>query len=72
VLKNPGENPCRAHFFSQVRRTLRLLRIEGHEPVKSAALVAANDPTLVFVNAGMVPFKDVFAPDAKTNYKRAT
>lgn len=32
----------------------------GHEPVASAPLVPHNDPTLMFVNAGMVPFKNVF------------
>jgi len=33
---------------------------EGHQPVASAPLVPHNDPTLMFVNAGMVPFKNVF------------
>jgi len=33
---------------------------EGHEIVRSAPLVPQNDPTLMFVNAGMVPFKNVF------------
>ncbi len=32
----------------------------GHEPVQSAPLVPYNDPTLMFVNAGMVPFKNAF------------
>ena len=32
----------------------------GHEAVRSAPLVPYNDPTLMFVNAGMVPFKNVF------------
>src|SRR5712671_4918995 len=43
----------------------------GHEAVASAPLVPQNDPTLMFVNAGMVPFKDVFTGRDIRPYKRA-
>ncbi|WP_461831605.1 alanine--tRNA ligase [Aquifex sp.] len=45
---------------------------KGHTRVKSASLVPENDPTLLFVNAGMVPFKNVFLGLEKRPYKRAT
>src|SRR5258708_29721552 len=58
--------------FDQVRQTfLDFFVSKGHEPVKSASLLTANDPTLVFVNAGMVPFKDVFTGREKRSYRRA-
>ena len=44
----------------------------GHTRVQSAPLVPQNDPTLMFVNAGMVPFKDVFTGKEKRDYNRAT
>ena len=44
---------------------------KGHTRVKSASLVPEKDPTLLFVNAGMVPFKDVFLGIEKRPYKRA-
>ncbi|MCS7278052.1 MAG: alanine--tRNA ligase [Aquificaceae bacterium] len=44
---------------------------KGHTRVKSASLVPEKDPTLLFVNAGMVPFKDVFLGTEKRPYKRA-
>ena len=44
----------------------------GHEIVPSAPLVPNNDPTLMFVNAGMVPFKNVFTGLESRPYKTAT
>src|ERR1700680_1645245 len=43
----------------------------GHEIATSAPLVPQNDPTLLFTNAGMVPFKDVFVGKESRAYKRA-
>ena len=44
----------------------------GHTIVQSSSLVPQNDPTLMFTNAGMVPFKDVFTGKEKRDYSRAT
>ena len=50
---------------------LEYFRNKGHEIVPSSSLVPANDPTLLFTNAGMVQFKDVFLGVDKRPYKRA-
>ncbi len=49
------------HTTNEIRRSfLDYFGANGHEVVPSAPLVPYNDPTLMFVNAGMVPFKNVF------------
>ena len=45
---------------------------QGHTVVPSSSLVPHNDPTLMFVNSGMVQFKDVFTGKEKRSYSRAT
>jgi alanyl-tRNA synthetase len=50
---------------------LEFFRERGHELVPSSPLVPANDPTLLFTNAGMVQFKDVFLGQDKRSYVRA-
>jgi alanyl-tRNA synthetase len=50
---------------------LEFFRERDHEIVPSSSLVPVNDPTLLFVNAGMVQFKDVFLGKEKRSYTRA-
>src|SRR5687768_3616557 len=57
---------------NEIRSTfLGYFRERGHEIVPSGPLVPPNDPTLMFVNAGMVPFKDVFTGKDRRSYRRA-
>src|ERR1700744_151695 len=58
---------------NEIRSTfLNYFRDNGHEIVPSSPLVPRNDPTLMFTNAGMVQFKNVFTGVEKRPYQRAT
>lgn len=58
---------------NEVRSTfLNYFKGHGHEAVASSPLVPHNDPTLMFVNAGMVQFKNVFTGQESRDYSRAT
>jgi len=54
------------------QRFLDYFAENGHAKVASASLVPGNDPTLLFTNAGMVPFKDLFLGNEEPDYLRAT
>ena len=59
-----GVNEIRSSFLDYFAKA-------GHEPVASSPLVPRNDPTLMFTNAGMVQFKNVFTGIEKRPYQRA-
>jgi alanyl-tRNA synthetase len=63
-MKSMTSNELRQAF-------LEFFRDNGHEVVASSPLVPGNDPTLLFTNAGMVQFKDVFLGDEQRSYNRA-
>src|SRR6201997_4080385 len=57
----------------QIRKTfLDYFAANGHRIVRSSSLVPIGDPTLLFTNAGMNQFKDVFLGLEQRDYKRAT
>src|SRR5204863_8793049 len=64
-LEMTGVNDIRSAF-------LNYFAANGHEVVPSSPLVPRNDPTLMFTNAGMVQFKNVFTGVEKRAYQRAT
>jgi alanyl-tRNA synthetase len=53
------------------QRFLSFFEQRGHRLLDSSSLVPGNDPTLLFTNAGMVPFKDIFLGQEITDYTRA-
>src|SRR5271165_1964740 len=58
---------------NEIRKTfLRFFEERGHRIVRSSSLVPTNDPTLLFTNAGMNQFKDVFLGLEQRDYRRAT
>jgi len=63
-LKKLSSNEIRKSF-------LNFFENKGHKVVKSASIIPETDPTLLFVNAGMVPFKNVFLGLEERPYKRA-
>ncbi len=65
VMQNRSGNEIREAF-------LRFFESKGHRRVHSSSLVPANDPTLLFTNAGMNQFKDLFLGAEKRDYARAT
>ncbi len=66
-------DPMKTLSAAQIRDAfLRFFEERGHRRVASSALVPQNDPTLLFTNAGMVQFKDVFTGREKRDYTRAT
>ena len=54
------------------QKFLQFFESKGHSIVRSSSLIPSNDPTLLFVNSGMVQFKDVFLGQDKRSYTRAT
>jgi alanyl-tRNA synthetase len=60
----PSSNDIRASFLDYFVRN-------GHQAVPSSPLVPRNDPTLLFTNAGMVQFKNVFTGQERRSYSRA-
>ena len=54
------------------QKFLQYFHSQGHQIVASSSLVPSNDPTLLFTNAGMVQFKDLFLGNEVRSYNRAT
>ena len=67
------DKAMKARSGNEIRELfLRFFESEGHRRVHSSSLVPHNDPTLLFTNAGMNQFKDLFLGAEKREYSRAT
>ena len=53
------------------QKFLDYFKDKGHEIIASSSLIPRDDPTLLFTNAGMVQFKELFLGEGKRNYTRA-
>ena len=65
IFAMPSLNDIRSTFLNYFEK-------QGHAVVPSSSLVPRNDPTLMFVNSGMVQFKNLFTGVEKRDYQRAT
>ncbi len=71
-MRRAGTGILAAMDGAEIRRVfLRYFEERGHRVVRSGSLVPKADPTLMFVNAGMVPFKRVFVGEETRDYARA-
>ncbi|MEE2779274.1 MAG: alanine--tRNA ligase-related protein, partial [Myxococcota bacterium] len=69
-MSNPSQRPTSA---VEIRRAfLDFFVARGHREVSSHAVIPPDDPTLYFVNAGMVQFKDIFVGAREVDYRTAT
>ena len=59
------------HSAEVRKRFLDFFEARGHTVVPSASMIPVHDPTLLFVNSGMVPFKNVFLGKEQRSYTRA-
>jgi alanyl-tRNA synthetase len=73
AASNYTDNAMQYRSGNEIRETfLRFFESKGHRRVHSSSLVPANDPTLLFTNAGMNQFKDLFLGAERRDYSRAT
>src|ERR1700721_926348 len=72
ICENKGQRKSLMKAAEIRSKFLKFFEKNGHTVVESSSLVPQNDPSLLFTNAGMVQFKDVFLGKEKRGYTRAT